>query len=68
MFRFVLKLLAIMVAWFVIQSAYDLRVRSQCTDYQRITQTTTVYSNGICYAIDSTGRFKIILDGLRIIK
>lgn len=66
MLRFVLKLLAIMVAWFVIQSAYDLRVRSQCTDYQRIAQTTTVYSNGICYAIDSTGRFKIILDGLRI--
>lgn len=68
MLRFVLKLLAIMVAWFVVQSAYDLRVRGQCHDYQRITQTTTVYSNGICYATDSDARFKIILDGLRIIK
>lgn len=66
MFRFVLKLLAIMVVWFVVQSAYDLRVRSQCHDYQRITQTPTIYSNGVCYAPGIDGKFKIILDGLRI--
>lgn len=68
MFRYVLKLIAVMVTWLIIQSGYDMRVRSQCQDYQTITKTVTIYSNGICYASDANGKFKIILDGLRIVK
>lgn len=68
MFRYVLKLLAIIATWLIIQSGYDLRVRNQCSDYQRITRTATIYSHGICYAADSDGRFKIILDGLHIVR
>lgn len=59
MFRYVLKLLAIIATWLIIQSGYDLRVRNQCSDYQRITRTATIYSDG---------QFKIILDGLHIIR
>lgn len=68
MFRYVLKLVAVMVTWLIIQTGYDLRVRSQCTDYQQVMKTITIYSNGICYAADGNGKFKIILDGLRIIR
>lgn len=68
MFRYVLKLVAVMVTWLIIQSGYDMRVRSQCRDYQTITKIVTIYSNGICYASDANGKFKIILDGLRIVK
>lgn len=68
MFRYVLKLLAIIVTWLIIQTGYDLRTRSQCADYQEITKTLTVYRNGLCYAPDSDGRFKIILDGLQILR
>lgn len=66
MFRFVLKLIAVMVTWLIIQTGYDLRTRSQCSDHQTIMKTITIYSNGVCYAADSKGKFKIILDGLRI--
>ncbi len=68
MFRYVLKLIAVMVTWLIIQTGYDLRVRSQYTDYQNVMKTITIYSNGICYASDANGKFKIILDGLRIVK
>lgn len=68
MFRYVLKLIAVMVTWLIIQTGYDMRVRSQCQDYQTITKIVTIYSNGICYASDANGKFKIILDGLRIVK
>lgn len=68
MFRYVLKLLAIIVTWLIIQTGYDLRVRSQCRDYQEITKILTVYRNGVCYAPDVDGQFKIILDGLHIVR
>lgn len=68
MFRYVLKLIAIMVTWLIIQTGYDFRVRNQCTDYQTVMKTVTIYSNGVCYAADSNGKFKIILDGLHFIK
>lgn len=68
MFRYVLKLIAIMVTWLIIQTGYDFRVRSQCHDYQTVTKTVTIYLNGVCYASDANGKFKIILDGLHFIK
>lgn len=68
MFRYVLKLIAILITWLVIQTGYDLRVRSQCIDYQNVMKTITIYSNGICYASDDKGKFKIILDGLHFVR
>lgn len=68
MFRYVLKLIAVMVTWLIVQTGYDLRVRSQCMDYQTFNKTVTLYSNGICYASDTNGKYKIILDGLHFVK
>lgn len=50
--RFVLRLIAIMVAWLMVQSGYDLRVQAQCRDYQKVVKVPTVYSNGVCYIGD----------------
>lgn len=68
MFRYVLKMLAIIITWLIIQTGYDLRTRSQCTDYQEITKVVTVYTHGICYAAEGNGKFKIILDRLQILR